>query len=204
MAVTREVARKRAAKEFAKKWAGRGYEKGDTASFWLELLRDVVGMEDVTTSVRFEKATNERGFIDVTIRDAKTVVEQKSLGVDLDRPELRQGMEVTPYRQAKRYADSLRNSERPDTIIVCNFDEFRIHDLDSEYAEQDYVQFRLAELPDQLHLLDFLVDPQRERQRREEKVSLDAGSLIGKLYEMLREQYLDPDSAESRCTDHGG
>lgn len=197
MADQTQAARKRAAKEFAEKWAGRGYEKGDTSSFWLELLRDVVGMEDVTTNVRFENRTTERGFIDVVIRDAKTVIEQKSLGVDLDKPEMRQGVAVTPFGQAKRYADSLRNSERPDTIIVCDFDRFRIHDLDTEHPERDYEEFRLAELPEQLHLLDFLLDPQRERQRRETQVSLDAGTLIGKLYDMLRAQYIDPDSEAS-------
>lgn len=197
MADQKQAARKRAAKEFAEKWAGRGYEKGDTSSFWLELLRDVVGMEDVTTNVRFENRTTERGFIDVIIRDAKTVIEQKSLGVDLDKPEMRQGVAVTPFGQAKRYADSLRNSERPDTIIVCDFDRFRIHDLDTEHPERDYEEFRLAELPEQMHLLDFLLDPQRERQRRETQVSLDAGTLIGKLYDMLRAQYIDPDSEAS-------
>lgn len=43
------VERKKAAKAFAAKWAGRGYEKGDTASFWLELLRDVVGVKTAVT-----------------------------------------------------------------------------------------------------------------------------------------------------------
>lgn len=186
------------AKAFAEKWAGRGYEKGDTHSFWLELLRDVVGMEDVTTNVRFERSTAERGYIDVVVPDAKTLIEQKSLGVDLDKPEMRQGVPVTPFGQAKRYADSLPNSQRPDTIIVCDFDHFRIHDLDTERPAENYVAFRLAELPDQLHLLDFLVDPQRARQAREAQVSLDAGALIGKVYEMLREQYVDPDAPDSR------
>lgn len=193
-----ERARVDRAKAFAKKWAGRGYEKGDTHSFWLELLRDVVGMEDVTTNVRFERSTVERGYIDVVIPDAKTVIEQKSLGVDLDKAELRQGMQVTPFGQAKRYVDSLRNSQRPDTIIVCDFDHFRIHDLDTERPADHYVAFRLAELPEQLHLLDFLIDPQRARQAREEQVSLDAGVLFGKVYELLRAQYIDPDSPESR------
>ncbi|MFD2674108.1 type IIL restriction-modification enzyme MmeI [Gulosibacter bifidus] len=198
MPMTTELQRKQAAKKFAQKWAGRGYEKGDTASFWLELLRDVIGMEDVTTNVRFESSTTDRGYIDVTIRDAKTVVEQKSLGVDLDKPEPRQGTMVTPFEQAKRYADSLRNSERPDTIIVCDFKYFRIHDLDTEQPAKSYEQFTLDELPEQLHLLDFLVDPQLARRRRETKVSLDAGALIGKLYDLVRKQYLDPDSPESQ------
>lgn len=197
MARATALARKQAAKDFAQRWKGRGYEKGDTASFWLELLRDVVGMEDVTTNVRFEDQTVDRGFIDVTIRDAKTIIEQKSLGVDLDKAELRQGMLVTPFEQAKRYADSLRNSERPDTIIVCDFNEFRIHDLDVENPGKHFERFTLDELDEQLHLLDFLIDPQLARRKREVKVSLDAGMLIGKLYDMVREQYIDPDSAES-------
>lgn len=193
-----ELQRRQAAKDFAMKWEGRGYEKGDTGSFWLELLRDVVGMQDVTTNVRFENSTAAGGFIDVTIRDAKTIIEQKSLGIDLDKPELRQGSMVTPFEQAKRYADSLRNSERPDTIIVCDFNEFRIHDLDSDRPADNYESFILDELPEQLHLLDFLVDPQMQRRRREEKVSLDAGARIGKLYDMVREQYIAPDSPDSQ------
>ncbi|WP_270773202.1 type IIL restriction-modification enzyme MmeI [Pauljensenia sp. OF14-1SRA] len=119
-------------------------------------------------------------------------------GVDLDRPEKRQNTLVTPFEQAKRYTDSLRNSERPDTIIVCDFNEFRIHDLDTDDPAQTYVSFTLDELPEQLHLLDFLVDPQMQRRRREEKVSLDAGARIGKLYDMVREQYIDPDSPQSQ------
>lgn len=68
--------KKLAAKLFANKWADRGNEKSDTHSFWLELLRDVVGMEDVTTNVRFESRTSQRGYIDVVIQDAKTFIEQ--------------------------------------------------------------------------------------------------------------------------------
>lgn len=198
MVVKDARARKQAAKAFADKWAGRGYEKGDTASFWLELLRDVVGMEDVTTAVRFENSTADKGYIDVTIADAKTVIEQKSLGVDLDRPEPRQGVMVTPFEQAKRYADSLPNSLRPDTIIVSDFRSFRIHSLDQIRPGENYIEFTLSELADQLHLLDFLIDPQRLRRQREEQVSLDAGALIGRIYDLVREQYIDPDSDESK------
>lgn len=195
---TNERARVAAAKDFSQRWAGRGYEKGDTHSFWLELLRDVVGMADVTTNVRFEQSTSERGYIDVTIPDAKTMIEQKSLGVSLDKPELRQGVMVTPFEQVKRYADSLPNSQRPDTIIVSDFGRFRIHDLDQVKPGENFVEFRLAELPEQLHLLDFLVDPQLARRQREEQVSLDAGALIGKVYDLLRDQYADPDATDSQ------
>lgn len=131
---------------FPKKWAGRGYEKGDTPSFWLELLRDVVGMEDVTTNVLFEQRTSRRGFIDVTIADAKTIIGQKSLGVDLDKPEERQGVMVTPFEQARNYSNTLPNSQRRDYIIVCDFNIFRIHNLNKENPEYDYIEFTLSEL----------------------------------------------------------
>lgn len=51
------------ARKFADKWAGSGYEKGDTESFWLELLAAVVSMADVSTNVRFEHRTSARGSL---------------------------------------------------------------------------------------------------------------------------------------------
>lgn len=190
--------KKLAAKLFANKWADRGNEKSDTHSFWLELLRDVVGMEDVTTNVRFESRTSQRGYIDVVIQDAKTFIEQKSIDVSLDKADIRQGRVVTAFRQALNYANTMPNKLRPDYIITCNFAEFRIHDLNKVNAETDYISFTLAELPDQIHLLVFLIDPQKSRAVREEKVSMDAGTLVGKLYDALRDQYLDPNSDASQ------
>lgn len=187
-----------AAKKFVQRWRGRGQEKSDTHTFWLDLCDSVIGMEHVATTVLFESQTTDRGWIDAVIPDAKTFIEQKSIGVDLDRPEVRQGIAVTPFAQAKRYADSQRNSQRPDTIIVSNFETFRIHDLDQDKPAENYTEFSLDELPDHVHLLDFLVDPQVQRARREKSVSLTAGELIGKLYRLLSKQYQDPDSDESQ------
>ncbi|MGP9723869.1 class I SAM-dependent DNA methyltransferase [Corynebacterium sp. AOP40-9SA-29] len=189
---------KRAARDFATKWRGRGNEKEDTQSFWLELLRDVVGMEDVTTAVRFEQNTVDRGYIDVVVADAKTFIEQKTLGISLDKAETRQNRKVTPFEQAKAYADSMPNSQRPDTIIVCDFNEFRIHDLDTPKPTEHFTSFTLDELPEHLYLLDFLVDPQRTRRVRETQVSIDAGALIGRLYKLLSQQYINPETTENQ------
>ncbi|AKK03739.1 class I SAM-dependent DNA methyltransferase [Corynebacterium epidermidicanis] len=187
-----------AAKTFAKTWKGRGNEKSDTQQFWLELLRDVIGMEDTTINVIFEAKTSERGYIDVWIPDAKAFIEQKSIDVSLDKADIRQGKTVTAFQQALNYANTMQFSQRPRYIITCNFDEFRVHDLDKENAEINYLSFTLEELPNQLHLLDFLVDPQKNRAVREEKVSMVAGKLVGKLYDALRSQYLEPDTDESQ------
>ncbi|MDY3127462.1 MAG: type IIL restriction-modification enzyme MmeI [Corynebacterium sp.] len=118
--------------------------------------------------------------------------------MSLDKQEIRQGNMVTPFSQAKKYADEMPNSKRPETIIVCHFTEFRIYDLDTEHPEQHYESFTLKELPAQLHLLQFLTDPQAARAKREKEVSLQAGELIGKLYMLLYEQYLDPDSTHAQ------
>src|SRR5699024_11657020 len=103
------------------------------------LLTNVFGMEDVTTNVLFEQATVSRGYIDAIVVDAKTFIEQKSLSVDLDKPELRQDELVTPFEQAKRNADAQPTVQRPDTTSSCNFYEFPTHDLTEErWPAQDY------------------------------------------------------------------
>lgn len=190
--------KQRAATEFANKWVNRSYEKGDTHSFWLELLRNVLGMTDVTTKCRFEQPTSAGGFIDVVIAEAKTIVEQKSGSVDLDKREIRQGVMVTPFEQAKRYADSLPNIHRPDFIIVSNFHTFRIHDLNKDNPRDEFVEFSLAELPEQFYLLSFLTDPAFSRSAREEAVSIEAGEQIGRLHAALSKQYIDPGTKESQ------
>ena len=105
---------------------------------------------------------------------------------------------VTPFEQAKRYADALPNRQRPDFIIVCNFESFRLHDLNKDDPAGDYIEFSLAELPEQSYLLDFLIDPAYSRTEKERQVSIRAGQLIGKLHRGLLEQYQDPDSAWSQ------
>lgn len=77
---TSTVEKNLAAQNFYEHWKDRGYEKGDTSSFWLDLLRDVLGMQDATSRCLFEQRTNKGGFIDVIISDAKTIIEQKSGG----------------------------------------------------------------------------------------------------------------------------
>ena len=37
---------KAAAKKFAESWKGKGYEKGQSQLFWIELLTKVYGVED--------------------------------------------------------------------------------------------------------------------------------------------------------------
>lgn len=193
--------RKKNAAAFAAEWSGRGYEKGDAQVFWTELLQQIVGMQNISRNVRFEYRTASGGFIDCLIPDAGVIIEQKGLGVDLDKPEERQGRMVTPFEQALAYAESFPRNRQPRFVVVCNFSTFRVHDRDacprSELASK-YVEFTLEELGQNPHLLDFVTDPANSRSEREKQVSMEAGRLIGELHSLLQAQYIDPESEESQ------
>ena len=103
---------------------------------------------------------------------ARVLVEQKSLGVDLDRPEPRQGTMVTPVEQAKRYSDSLPPSERPSVLITCNFGLFRLYDLEADpLARTPQSEFTLADLPEHINEIGRLFAHENSRVVQQEKLS---------------------------------
>lgn len=189
--------RKKTAAEFASRWEGRGYEKGETASFWTDFLVNVMGMEHPGDECRFEQRVRGGGFIDVWLPEQGVLIEQKSSGVNLDRPEVRQGREVTPYQQALAYAQQMPLNQQPRWIVVCNFETFRIHDRDKADPEHDYVEVPLARLADDIALFSFF-SGKSARSVREKQASITAGELIGKLHAALSAQYADPESDESQ------
>lgn len=184
--------------EFVSRWQGRGYEKGDTQQFWLQLLR-TIGYSKVD-DVLFEYHVSSGGFIDVWIPDAGVLIEQKALGIDLDKEELRQGKQKTPLTQALDYVDELPRLEQPRFVITCNFSTFRVYDRDAHGRSQlpnNAFEFSLDELANHPEYLAFINDPTNSRLEKEKIVSIKAGELIGKLYDKLREGYMNPDSEES-------
>ena len=190
-----------AAREFASTWANKGYEKGECQKFWTLLLRDVLGYERMDL-VLFEHRVAGGGFIDVWIRDASVMVEQKSLGVDLDAPEMRQGVMKTPLEQVWDYAADLPLTEQPRFLVTCNFGEFRVYDRDrggrSDFESAPTFAFTLAELGEHPEYLGFITDPINARLEKEKEVSIQAGELVGRLHDGLLAQYLEPDAPETR------
>ena len=192
------INRKKAAKEFADFWKNKGDERQETACFWIWLLEKVLGMENPAERIEFEKKVQLKhtSFIDAYIPETKVLIEQKSSDVDL-RKEAKQsdGAMLTPYRQAKRYADEMPNSLRPNWIVVCNFQEFLIYDMEKPQGEP--VQVLLEELPDKFECLLFMIDTKKTSISPEEQISLKAGELVGKLYDAILKQYKNPESAET-------
>ncbi|MCK9315887.1 MAG: methylase [Verrucomicrobia bacterium] len=193
-----EVEQRRAAKEFAKTWKDRGYEKGESQSFWIALLGSVFGIPHPENYIEFENQvqTGHTNFIDATIPTARVIIEQKNKDVDLSKAyKQSDGSYLTPYEQAKRYADGLEYSRKPRWIVTCNFQEFRVHDM--EYPNKEPEIIRLADLPKEYYRLSFLVDPENTHVRRELELSIQAGEIVGKLYDEILKNYIDPNSEET-------
>lgn len=197
------------AKEFVQRWRsileqvpdGKNNEQQDTAKFWQDLLVNVLGVpsSSMATFVDFERKVRGRR-IDVFVSDHHFLCEQKSVGVDLDKPEPRNGGLETPYQQATWYAQHLPYSERPRWLMTCNFETFRLYDLDEERPEDTVQEFSLEELPDHLYLLGFLTSKASSRLHKEQELSVEAGRHVSRLYDAISKQYhhIDTDEEEQR------
>ncbi len=182
-----------AAAEFAERWKGRGYERGESQPFWIDLLSNVFGIETPSDGfITFEdhRMVDASNFIDGRIRSTKVLIEQKSLGKDL-RAGIRQsdGSLLNPFQQARRYVVSLPVSEHPRWIVTCNFSEFLVYDMEQPNGEPE--QILLENLGKEYYRLMFLVDAKSEHLSKEMRVSMQAGEIVGKIYDALLKQYDD-------------
>lgn len=187
-----------AAKQFVKDWTGHGDEKQETQRFWIALLQNVFGVEKATNAIEFEVPVklSHTSFIDGYLKDTNVLIEQKGSDIDL-RKGYRQsdGSMLTPFQQARRYAGYLPHNMNPRWIVVCNFKEFHIHDMNRPNDTPEVIL--LSELEKEYHRLQFLVDTGNERIQKEMQISLQAGELVGKLYDSLLKQYKSPGNPAS-------
>ena len=187
-----------AAKQFAADWAGKGYEKGHSQTFWLALLSKVYGVAEPDKFITFEDQImlDHTSFIDGFIPSTHVLIEQKGIGKDLNKPiKQSDGSLLTPFQQAKRYAAELPYSQRPRWIVTCNFAEFHVYDMERPTGEAEVI--KLADLEKEYYRLQFLVDTGDTNIKKEMEVSLQAGEIVGALYDALLKQYKDPSDPET-------
>ncbi len=193
-----EKEQKKAAKEFSTRWQGRGYEKGESNLFWIDLLTHIFGVDNIAEFIRFEDQVHldHTSFIDGYIPSTHVMIEQKSLGKDL-RKAIKQsdGSMLTPFQQAKRYVTELPLSQHPRWIITCNFEEFLVYDMEKPNGEPE--QIFLKDLAKDYYRLQFLVDTGNENLKKEMEISLKAGELVGRIYDAFLKQYKNPDDPET-------
>ena len=193
-----DVEQREAARQFYYKWKGRGREDEDARSYWIDFLQDVLGVDHVTDRVEFEKKVvgkdGNTKRIDVYIPETRVLIEQKSLGLPLDKPQAGHKGK-TPLEQAQEYDDGLRFEEKSRWIITSNFAEIWIYDMNVKPLKPIVV--KLDELPTKYRQFDFLVNKQTKKITEEMQLSLAAGDLVGKLYDAFLKQYKDPENPES-------
>ena len=197
--------RQQNAREFVKTWSSpnKGREDADRQTFWNDLLQRVYGIDDYYNYITYEKDVQVKADGKVTTRridgyipSTKVMIEMKGKKVnDLTKPLSQSGGdELTPYEQAKRYANFLPANEYPRWIIVSNFNEIDIHDMNEPLGEPTRIM--LKDLPNKFKSLEFLVDVNQQQIIDEKQLSVDAGNLVAKIYNSLSDAYAKGDGID--------
>lgn len=160
------------AADFARKWQGVGYEKGETQLFYNDFFKlfRVPVRKVASFEVYVKKIGNESGYIDL-FWPGTLLVEQKSMGRSLKEAEI----------QAYEYLHKLKESEYPRYILLSDFQNFELHDL--EYREKFI--FELKDIPDNIEHFGFIIGVEKRKFRDQDDVNIEASELIGKLYDAL-------------------
>ncbi len=181
-------------KAFVKRWTGKGYEKGECQKFWLDLLANVLDVENSFDIIDFEMRVKYEhfSFIDAYIKPTNVLIEQKSSTRDIKEPtdnvDAKTGKRLTAFQQVMKYASELPYSMRPRWVVICNFKSFLIYDMEQPLGEP--FEILLENLPKEAHMLKFLIEDKSTMQLKHEiKVSMQAGEIVGKLYDAFLAQY---------------
>ena len=195
-----QTEQQRAAKKFSQDWQGKGYEKGESQKFWLDLLCNVYGMQDFANFVYFENQIKEQftdktitNFIDVYIPSTKVMIEQKSQDKDLRSPiKQSDGSLLNPFQQARKYIAGLPLSQHPRWVVTCNFKSFLVYDMENPNGEPE--EILLENLEKEYYRLSFLTDAGNIHLKKELEISKKAGDIIGEIYDAILKQYKDADN----------
>ena len=191
---------RKAIKDFVEYWLNKPSikEKQDCHPFWLSLLRVLFNIENPEMIVDLEKEVKSKTkkYIDVYIPSTRVLIEQKSPNIDLNKAYLQSdGSMLTPYEQARNYIHDMNILESPLKVITCNFNKFCVYYMTQPNNPPE--EILLKDLEKEYYRLEFLVDTHSEHIRKEEQLSLNAGEIVGLLYDAFLEQYIDKNSDET-------
>ena len=164
--------RARAAR-FAEDWKDAKYERGEAQSFYNDFF-EIFGVKRRSVAYyeeRVKKLGGENGRIDL-FWPAVLIVEQKSAGGNL----------VRAREQALEYFPGIKPKEVPRFVLVSDFQNFELYDLD---GESEPVFCTLATLPLHVQAFGFILGIQKVTFRDQDEVNIDAAELMGALHDAL-------------------
>ncbi len=162
------------AARFSEEWQGKGYEKGQTQTFYDEFFA-IFGVPRKQVAVYEQRVkaldiARTSGFIDL-FWPGTLIVEQKSVGRDLTRA----------MSQALDYYDWLPEAQRPRYMMVCDFQRFELVDLETRRTWP----FALADLKRHVEAFAFIIGVQPRLFRNQSPVNRKASELMGRLHTAL-------------------
>ena len=185
-----QTEQQKAAKKFSEEWKDKGYEKGESQKFWLDLLCNVFGIKDFASFITFEEQVklDHTSFIDGYIPQTKVLIEQKSIDKDLRAPiKQSDGTFLNPFQQAKRYITELPVSKHPRWVVTSNFKSFLVYDMEQPNGEPE--EILLENLEKEYYRLSFITDLGSQHLKKEMELSIKAGDIVGLIYDQLFAQY---------------
>jgi hypothetical protein len=157
---------------FSKEWESEFSEDAEAKSF-MDGFFEVFGVPRRRVA-SFEKKTDlpgdRSGFIDLLWKGV-LLIEFKSRGKDLDRA----------YKQAKSYFPGIKDYDLPQRILVCDFERFRLYDLESDES----IEFQLKDLHKFVKAFGFMAGYQTKKIVPEDPVNVEAAERMGKLHDAL-------------------
>jgi hypothetical protein len=112
------------------------------------------------------------GYIDLLWKGT-ILIEMKSRGKNLDKA----------YQQAIDYTHGLKQHELPKYILISDFENFRLYDLE----EDKHIEFKLNDLVNNVQHFGYILGYQKKVYKEQDPANIKAAELMGKLHDRLEE-----------------
>lgn len=165
---------KERAVKFSKEWKNTTNEEADAKPF-LDAFFEVFGIPRKkigTFEHRVKKLSEADGYIDMLWK-GMILVEMKSRGKNLDKA----------FEQALDYTHGLKFHELPKYILVSDFENFRLYDVE----EQTTHTFLLKDLVLNVRYFNQMIGYQKQILKEQDPANVKAAELMGKLHDRLEE-----------------
>ncbi len=164
--------------KFSQEWEGTTNEEANAKPF-LEAFFNVFGISRKRVSTfehRVKKLDDKDGYIDLLWK-GNILIEMKSRGKDLNKA----------YQQAQEYTHGLKEHELPKYILVCDFETFKLYDLESlsQNEEGTFAEFQLKNLVKHVHRFGDLIGASKKTFKEQDPANIKAAELMGKLHDRL-------------------
>lgn len=160
--------------KFSKEWADTSNEEADAKPFLVEFF-NVFGISSkrvATFEHRVKKLDDKDGYIDLLWKGT-ILIEMKSRGKNLNKA----------YQQAIDYTYGLKQHELPKYILVSDFENFRLFDLE----EEKHIEFKLNDLVNNVQHFGYILGYQKKVYKEQDPANIKAAELMGKLHDRIKE-----------------